>query len=565
MSGFAGIFSITESPVSSTLADHLACLINRNSANKSKYYADKHLYLVKFDVQAYQEEGWHEDEHGITCLAGNPVLPDIHEQSLDRELAAAKIQQDLLCEKTNSLVESRGTYCGAAYSKGKKQFHLFADKLGCRPIYYTYQKGKLYFATALRVLEELDCIERILDIRGAVEKAVFTYCLDEHTGYKNIYSLGAGTYLMLDLRGLKRTRYWALQENIQSVENSQATLKNLYCEFTQAIKLRFKGNDTKVNALLSGGLDSRCVVTELWRQGISVDTYTFGETSSYDCLIAKQYAEKLNLSHIERKFQSCDFGPGWPLLAAIEINEKLKKGVKYSHPKLIWTGDGGSVSIGRIYLTQELVEYLNSEAYEQASNFFSRPFKSLILSKEYRHEILNYPTQYIASYLQKMCKIKPINRMLLFLMENDQRRHLEVFFQNIDLYGMDFHLPFFDSEVVKLSFAFEPHYALFHKMYRDWLQFFPDVITEVTWQHYPDHLPAPLPLPEKGSYQWAKTKTVDNQMIDEAKEILTSRKSVINRPYLLFCMLLTQFDIRDMSWLLKQAVEIHHLAKHTNA
>lgn len=170
MSGFAGIFSINEDSVSSRLADNLASLINRNAANKSRHYSDKHLFLVKFDVQAYLEEGWYEDEHGITCLAGNPVLPDVHEQSLDREVVAAKIQQDLLCGKKNSLIESRGTYCGAAYSKDKKQFYLFTDKLGCRPIYYTYQKGRLYFTTALRVLEELDCIERILDIRGAVVK-----------------------------------------------------------------------------------------------------------------------------------------------------------------------------------------------------------------------------------------------------------------------------------------------------------------------------------------------------------------------------------------------------------
>lgn len=82
MSGFAGIFSIDEDHVSDVLRDRLACLINRDNSNKTKYYADKHLYLFKFDVQAYQEEGWHQDEYGVTCLAGNPVLPDIHVKRL---------------------------------------------------------------------------------------------------------------------------------------------------------------------------------------------------------------------------------------------------------------------------------------------------------------------------------------------------------------------------------------------------------------------------------------------------------------------------------------------------
>lgn len=569
MSGFAGIFSITESSVSSTLADHLACLINRNSANKSKYYADKHLYLVKFDVQAYQEEGWHEDEHGITCLAGNPVLPDIHEQSLDREVAAAKIQQDLLCEKTNSLIESRGTYCGAAYSKDKKQFHLFTDKLGCRPIYYTYQKGKLYFATALRVLEELDCIERILDIRGAVEKAIFGFCLADHTGYKDIFSLVAGTHLILDAHTLKQTRYWSLQGAVLQEKKDPEILEYFDHEFSQTIKLRLKVNEKKVNALFSGGLDSRCVVTRLWGQGVSADTYTFGEAFSYDCLIARQYTEKLGLSHFEKEYESCDFGPGWPLMAANAINNKLANGVNYLRPKLIWTGDAGSEILGRALFSPGLVGCINDGDFDRAAFCISRPFKSLILSRkskrEYENVIADYPTQYIADYLQEKSGVPPLNRVFHFWMDNQIRRYPENFFQNIDLYGIDLHLPFYDSEVVALSLAFDPDYLLYHKMYHDWLKFFPGVITDVTWQHYPGHLPAPLPLPQEGISQWSKNKVADQRTIEDAKKILADQSSLINKSYLLLCILITQFGIRDKSWLLKQAIQMHRLARHTNA
>lgn len=565
MSGFAGIFSVDGDHVSDVLRDRLACLINRNNSNKTKYYADKHLYLFKFDVQAYQEEGWHQDEYGVTCLAGSPVLPDMHGQALDRPLAAAKIQQDLLYEHTGALTEGRGTYCGVMYSNDKKQINLFVDKLGCRPVYYTFQKGKLYFSTALRVLEELDCIERALDIHGAVEKAVFSFCLADRTGYKDIYSLVAGTHLVLDSHALKQSRYWSLQEAAVPGKNNSEILKIFDCEFSQAIKLRLKTNEARVNALFSGGLDSRCVVTKLWNQGIAVDTYTFGDSSSYDCLIARQYTEKLGLSHTEKEFEPCDFGPGWPLMVANEINRKLKEGVNYFRPKLVWVGDGGSVGIGRVYLTRELVGCLDNSNYEQAANLVSSPFRNLILSKKYRKTALNYPTQYIFNLLQEENGIQPLNKMIIFLMENDQRRHLEDFFQNIDLYGIDFHLPFFDSEVVTLSMAFEPGYTLFHKMYHDWLQFFPDVITKVTWQHYPGHLSAPLPLPEDGTYQWSKTRTIDKQIVSDAMKILVSGTSLINRPYLLLCILLTQFGIRDMSWLLKHAIRMHHFAKYTNA
>lgn len=91
------------------------------------------------------------------------------------------------------------------------------------------------------------------------------------------------------------------------------------------------------------------------------------------------------------------------------------------------------------------------------------------------------------------------------------------------------------------------------------------MITKVTWQHYPGHLSAPLPLPEDGTYQWSKTRTIDKQIVSDAMKILVSGTSLINRPYLLLCILLTQFGIRDMSWLLKHAIRMHHFAKYTNA
>lgn len=569
MSGFAGIFSITEDPVSSMLADRLACLINRNNANKFKHYSDEHLYLVKFDVQAYQEEGWHQDDSGITCLAGNPVLPDAHGQSLNRQLAAARIQQDLFQEHASALIECRGTYCGVAYSRNKEQLHLFVDKLGCRPIYYTLQKGKLYFSTALRVLEELDCIERALDVYGAVEKAIFSFCLADHTGYKNIFSLVAGTHLVLDSHALKQTKYWSLQETALSGKNNSEILKAFDCEFSQAIKLRLQPEETKVNALFSGGLDSRCVVTKLWDQGIAVDTYTFGDSFSYDRLIARQYTERLGLSHTEKEFEPCDFGPGWPLMVANAIDEKLKNGVDYLHPKLIWTGDAGSEILGRALFTPELISQITNKDYERAAYCVSRPFKDSILSREFRAEygdiISNYPTQYIADYLQEKHEVSSLNQVFHFWMDNQIRRYPENFFQNIDLYSIDLHLPFYDANVVALSLAFEPGYLLFHKMYHDWLQFFPSVIADVTWQHYPGHLPAPLPLPEKGISQWSDAKAIDKQIISSAQKILASKVSVINRPYLLLCILVTQFGIRDMSWLLKQAIQMHHFVKYTNA
>jgi hypothetical protein len=90
----------------------------------------------------------------------------------------------------------------------------------------------------------------------------------------------------------------------------------------------------------------------------------------------------------------------------------------------------------------------------------------------------------------------------LFLMHNDQRRHLTDYYENIDLRRVELHLPFFDADFLQAIYSAPIDGFLRHRLYNRWLQTFLPAIHEVPWQAYPGHEPCPLPVPEGLRYQW---------------------------------------------------------------
>ena len=98
--------------------------------------------------------------------------------------------------------------------------------------------------------------------------------------------------------------------------------------------------------------------------------------------------------------------------------------------------------------------------------------------------------------------IDPVKTLYLFLMRNDQRRHLYRHFDCILDGKIDFHLPFYDAEFIGAVLRQPITDYLFHKGYMRLLEsYFPEALA-APFQAYPGHLPSPIPVPADLSYQW---------------------------------------------------------------
>jgi hypothetical protein len=186
-----------------------------------------------------------------------------------------------------------------------------------------------------------------------------------------------------------------------------------------------------------------------------------------------------------------------------------------------------------------------------------------VFASAYRAAIAGYPTLPLLTDIQASQAEDDWLRPLLFhWVDSNQRRHLHGFYEHIDRYGIDLALPFYDAEVARCAFNFPSHYGLFHRLYHDWLKLFPTVILQVSWQHYPHHLPSPLPLPSDAIDQWSESVAPDPTLLSHIWAIIRSHRPLFNKPYLLWCLLLTLVGVSDRRWLFTQISKIQRLYQH---
>jgi hypothetical protein len=151
----------------------------------------------------------------------------------------------------------------------------------------------------------------------------------------------------------------------------------------------------------------------------------------------------------------------------------------------------------------------------------------------------------------------------LFVMLNDQRRHLASFFENIDVDRLEFHLPFFDADFLEPILSSPIDGFLKHEFYMKWLEYFPPVTTSQPWQAYPGHVPCSLPVSQELRYQWGDRLYPDD-FYKQAREALVRDtrirlqspefpSTVISKRRLQIASWLTRFGIRNYDYLLEMA------------
>jgi hypothetical protein len=188
----------------------------------------------------------------------------------------------------------------------------------------------------------------------------------------------------------------------------------------------------------------------------------------------------------------------------------LTEGDHAASPGLIWSGDGGSVGLGYVYLNHSIVSRAGSGNLEGAARELLRlnhlEVPNLVLRSRFRRQARNLVHQNVMCELQRGDRPDPW-RPYFFLLFNDQRRHLATHFEDIDQHRLEFQLPFFDAEFLKTVSTLSASDCVGHAAYMRWFQHFPETAYAVPWQTYPGHEPCPVAASRGLSSQWENGKS----------------------------------------------------------
>jgi hypothetical protein len=445
------------------------------------------------------------DKYTVSLLAGEPLMSRGGVEKDHVILTNAIAHNDFETLKT-----VRGVFCAVRYSEKEEPIlELCSDKLGIRPLYYWTDGNLIVFSTVLKVLEKLSFIQKIVDEIALSEVVGFGYSLGNRTKYQNIKLLRESELIRINARGLQSFTYWRWDEVEQRNVSLDVATAEAYRLFKESISLRLSG-DTNALAFLSGGMDSRSIVATIAEMGVQTQAFNFSPTGSQDQVFASEFAKKIGLDiHLlpRGEIQPSGFRCQLARLCKELVDDKK---LVANRPKTIWSGDGGSVSLGCVYLDEQIVEMMRSGNRLGAIHRFRKnnkiylPLK--VIKNKNKKKLKDILDESILSELQRINCTEPGQTFFLFLMFNDQRRHLHDVYEEIYLHNLEYQLPFFDSKFLEFIFSLPLDYRLNHKFYTDWFNVLQETVTTVPWQTYPGHIPCPLPIDKDLSYQWNKIR-----------------------------------------------------------
>jgi len=566
MTLFAGAFARHRgSGLPENLCAALDGAISRHPSEQRERFRDDRCFIVKVDVGAFGTPAFIQNEGGVAALAGEPLLAHAGDSHTSRTHDLAELHASLARDDLAPLSRARGVYCAVQYRPVSGSLRLIADKLAIRPLYYWIDDRYVIFATALRVLEQVGEIRKVMDLRAVTEIAAFGFPLADRSPYASLRLMMPGELVDIDDRGTHQKSYWRWDGIATSSDSEESLVDGAYRAFAEGTRIRAAGDKTTI-AFLSGGLDSRVVVGALRNRGLDVYTFNFAPTGTQDQVLGAQYAACAGTIHVEAPMQLDR--PSWSMMMAAAWNDAANSAAPMpERPHIVWSGDGGSVVAGHVYLDSSLVELARHGPVRDLVEQMNRRWGGEVLERLLRPKIVNAvrdaTRRGLTEEFERFRGTDAGRGLHLLLLYNDQRRHLAEHFEDIDLHRLEFELPFFDSDFVAAMVRAPVDLCLGHKFYMRWLERFPESLRSVPWQTYPGHEPCPLPVAPELGYQWAAQGYANDlesirrrARLLEARSVLAANPfptPVIRRSSLRVAAWLYRLRLRDLGYLLRAA------------
>ena len=177
----------------------------------------------------------------------------------------------------DSIKRLRGMFAYGLYDRNRKRLLLVRDRIGIKPLYYTYKNGRFLFASEIKAILEDPQVERRINYQAMYDYLGFEFVPAPQTMFADIYKLPAGHFLVFENNEIREEQYWDLKfhpgENTLSFDEAVEKMRE---HLDHAVSSHLV-SDVPLGVFLSGGLDSSCIVA-LMRKHItgSLKTFTIG-------------------------------------------------------------------------------------------------------------------------------------------------------------------------------------------------------------------------------------------------------------------------------------------------
>lgn len=171
--------------------------------------------------------------------------------------------------KENCLMKFNGMWAIAIWDRKIKNLFLSRDRFGKKPLFYTYAKGKIVFASEMKALYHFLPEIAPSNEFNWMQNNIFNYEATDKCLIKGIKRFPAGHWGLVKNNQLTVFRYWNLLDNLVETPKNYGDQADQFKDlFIDACKVRMR-SDVPIGTALSGGLDSSAVICTMSHVGIN--------------------------------------------------------------------------------------------------------------------------------------------------------------------------------------------------------------------------------------------------------------------------------------------------------
>ena len=541
MSIFAGLFRLRKTANLSIISKRIDFIFKKKV----------HVELIKANLNGELSIFSESKTEGMNSILAGQLM--LNRPENEQDLINDSFDKEGL---TKLLLQSTGDFAGFKYFEELNQLILFTDKSGIRPLYYQITDDYLIFSTSFQLFVELNNDSPNFDTQAILEKVTLGYPLADKTILSNVKRLDSAQCLISTPAMIETQVYWNRKDIRLNDQVNESDIQELYESFARAIKKRIT-EPKKAVAFLSGGLDSRAITSQLVNHNLKVAAFNFGTKKSQDNEFARLLASSLDLDYYPTLFKELNF-PNWSQLISDVIEQKSFEYDYGVTGKPVWSGDGGSVCVGGVYLNEEIQTAVKEKRLDKAFDIFVSQQKVAVPIRFLKPEVRSIVNSKFKKHIiENLCldHNETDKAFYDFLVKNDQKRHLDNHFETIHKHRIDLKLPFFDADFLDRLYTFPVNELLFHKLYMKWFEYFPGEARSTPWQTYPGHEACPVKVTDSYSYQWDTKASIINvrRDIDIYRKFKKTKlfKQYFATTPVSIAMMLHKYKLKDFSYLIK--------------
>jgi len=310
MCGIFGYFDQNKKEISTSILNKMAQSIYHRGPDGMRLYSEQGVALGNQRLSILDlEHGWQPfvsvDEQIIVVQNGEIF----NHVEIAQELVGSSYECDTHCDTEvilklyerdgiDFIHKLNGMFAIAIFDKRIDKLFLIRDRVGEKPLHYSYTGDRLVFASEIKSILESG-VEKKICYDALDTYLTYNYVTPPLTLFENIKHVLPGHYLEISTSEVQTTCWWDLSK-ITPVEKTEGEwIDELNATLRSAVSIRLR-SDVPFGAFLSGGVDSSTVVglmSQMVDEPVKTYTIGFNEKKYDESPFALSAAERFSTSH----------------------------------------------------------------------------------------------------------------------------------------------------------------------------------------------------------------------------------------------------------------------------